>query len=107
MSKRDNTRAEAQKAREFVLARLAEARAAMACALEEVDSALVHFLAPDDDKTGDQREEAIHTADELLGDAAQLLQAAQTALPGIDPGEGAPEYADEEDGDDEGADEED
>lgn len=91
-------------AREYLLARLAICRGALASACTSVDEALHHFVYPAGDAKGKERAELLEAADEAIGEAARALQLAQASLEDIDPREGEP---DEEDDDEEDEDEDD
>lgn len=93
-------------AREYLLARLAICRGALALACNSVDEVLHHFVYPAADIKGKERAELMETADEAIGEAARALQLAQATMEDIDPREGEPDEEDE-DADDDEEDEED
>ena len=94
------TKAEEKTAtRDFVMARLAACRGAVALAAENLDMALALFLSPDSDPKGKERAEALEAVDEGLGEAAWAVQSAQELLADIDPEEGEPEQPEDEDED--------
>jgi hypothetical protein len=101
MGKRDDERSAA---REFLLARLAICRGALAAAAVSLDDALALFLDVEQDVKGKQRSELLETVDAAIGEAARAIQLAMPAMADIDPAEAEP---DEEDGDDEDDDDED
>lgn len=97
-------------ARDYVMARLAACRGALAMATAALDAALGHFLVPEEDPKGKHRAEALEAVDELIGDGARAVQAAQEVWPDVDPREAeedddASEPEDEDEDDDETEDE--
>ena len=63
--------------RDFVMARLAAARASAQSAISAIDDALVLFVDPDDDEGGGEREEMIGEALEAIGGATRALESAE------------------------------
>ncbi len=88
-------------ARDFLLARLAACRGALALASSSLDEALVLFVEPSEDPKGADRSELLEAVDAAIGDAARAVQAAMPAMEDIDPKEGEPEVDDDEEEDDE------
>lgn len=80
----------ATESRDYVMARLAAARAALQEGLNSVDEALSLFLTPDHDKNGSKREESIDCALEWSGAASRAIEAALTEYDSIDPTETEP-----------------
>ena len=76
--------------RDFVMARLAAARAALQLALDGVDEALAMFLDPDEDRAGKERADLISGALECAGTGSRALECADEAMADIDPTEGEP-----------------
>ena len=107
--KRDTDQGPAERtaARDFVMARLAAARVYATEAIDNIDAALAAFIAPDEDRKGEQRAEALEGADEFLGLAAGTVQAAQEMWPEVDPREGEAPHGDDEDEDEDDSEEED
>lgn len=66
--------------RDYVMARLAAARAASQSAINAIDEALNLFVNPDEDDDGGERTEMIDEALEAAGAAARALEAAETAM---------------------------
>lgn len=95
MSKRE----EQQAARDFVMARLAACRGAVAIAGDALDQTLALFIEPDEDKKGKARGELLETIDDALGEGARAVQAAQELFDEIDTREGEPDIP-EGDGED-------
>ena len=87
-------------ARNYVMARLAACRVALSGATEAVDETISLFVEPEDDPEGKVRAEFLEGIDELVGDAARAVQAAQELMDSIDPAEGEEELP-EGDGHDE------
>jgi hypothetical protein len=77
-------------ARDYVMARLAAARAALQEGLTAVDEALSLFLTPDLDATGSKRDEMVETALEWSGVAARALECASEDYDHADPSETEP-----------------
>lgn len=86
-------------ARDFVLARLAVTRVSLQAAIEAVDECTAHFVMPEDDTDGDEREQLLDTAAEAIGEATRALEAAQEGMEydELDPEEGE----EDDDGEDE------
>lgn len=84
--------------RDFVMARLAAARANAQAVVELCDEAIDLFIDPEDDKKARDRAEAIENALDAAGATARALECAEAELPQIDPLECEPwdEDADEE-----------
>lgn len=95
--------------RDFVMARLAAARAAAQQAVNAIDESLHFFINPDDDKKGKKRKEMVDEALEAMGVATRSLEMAEITIDEIDPLEEEPweEGDDEEDGDEDEDEEED
>lgn len=92
--------------RDFVMARLAAARAAAQQAVNAIDESLHFFINPDDDKKGKKRKEMIDEALEAMGVATRSLEMAEVTVDEIDPLEEEPwEEGDEDEEDDEEDDE--
>lgn len=88
-------------ARDYVLARLAICRGALASASMAIDEAVLMFLEPSDDKRGEGRSGLLEGIDSAIGDAARAIQAAMPAMEDIDPKEGETDPEDDEEEDDE------
>lgn len=86
--------------RDYVMARLAAARAASQQAVTAIDESLHFFVIPEDDKSGKKRREMIDEALEAMGVATRSLEAAEEILPEVDMTEGEPWDDDEDDEDD-------
>lgn len=90
--------------RDYVMARLAAARAQASSALADLDDAIGHFVDPEDDcRDGDLRSAAMEAALESLGCASRCIEAAQEVWDDddlVDPGEGE-DYGDDDDEDEE------
>jgi len=88
-------------ARDFVMARLAACRAALAIAMDQLDESIIHFIATDDDSKGSKRSKLLEGIDESIGEAARGVQLAQSMWEDVDPKEEEPELEeDDEDGED-------
>ncbi len=92
----DEKAEEASAAREFLLARLAVARGNISAAASELDEALSHFGAPDQDTSGKLRAKLLESCDAALAEAARGVQMAMGALQDIDPTEEEPDDEDED-----------
>jgi hypothetical protein len=92
-------------ARDFVMARLAACRGALAMATGALDEALIHFVDPSDDLKGKERAALLEAIDVQVGEAARAVQLAQEGWDGVDPKEAEPEPDEDEDEDDEEDDE--
>jgi hypothetical protein len=84
-------------ARDFVMARLAAFRGALAQATGALDDALAHFADPSDDLKGKERGVLLEAVDAQLGEAARAVQLAQAEWENVDPREEEPDEEDEED----------
>ncbi len=95
--------------RDFVMARLAAARAAARSAIDAIDDAITLFLEPEDDEDASDRKELVEAALEHVGAATRALESAEEMLPQVDPVECEPwdDEGDEESDDDDAEDEED
>jgi hypothetical protein len=62
--------------RDYVMARIAAARASAQAAIELCDVAIANFVEPDDDKDGTERGESIDAGLEALGSATRSLEEA-------------------------------
>src|SRR3990172_8803176 len=93
-------------AREFLLARLAACRGALASAASSLDDALILFVDTEGDPKGKERSKLLEAVDVAIGEAARAIQLAMPAMSDIDPAEGEPDPDDEEE-DDEDEDEDD
>ncbi len=98
MGKKEDERSAA---REFLLARLAICRGALAAATSSLDDVLVLFLHTDGDPKGKNRSKLLEATDAAIGDAAAAVQKAMEAMRDIDPEEEEPEADDEETDEDE------
>ncbi len=89
--------------RDFVMARMAAARAAAQSAITAIDDALNLFVNPDQDRKGKERTEMVGEALEALGCACRALEMGEAALDQVDMEEPEPwdEDDDEDDEDDE------
>jgi predicted NBD/HSP70 family sugar kinase len=107
MGKRDES--ERTAAREFLLARLAACRGALASASSSLDDALILFVETGEDPKGKERSKLLEAVDLAIGEAARAIQLAMPAMGDVDPGEGEPELDldDEDDDSDEDEDEDD
>lgn len=94
--------------RDFVMARLAAARASAQAAIDAIDECIAIFVNPDDDKAGKERAELVDAALESVGAASRALESAESTFDQADMKECEPweENEDDED-DDDGDDEED
>lgn len=88
-------------ARDYVMARLAACRGALASAQVQLDDALWMFIAPDEDAKGAGRRDLLESIDAAIGEAARAVQLAQPVLEDIDPKEGEPEPDEDDEDDDE------
>lgn len=95
---------EATAAREFVLARLAVARAYASALGAGVDTCVVLFVDGGEDPTGAERVQTLDHLVELSGLFARAIEAAQDLIDDVDFTEGEPDFP-EGDGFDEGEDE--
>ena len=93
--------------RDFVMARLAAARAAAQATIEAIDDALNFFIDPDEDKKGKERKELVGSALESVGCATRALESAEETIDQVDMAEVEPWEDDEEDEDDEDDEEDD
>lgn len=94
--------------RDYVMARLAAARASAQAALESIDEMLGLFVEPEEDPKGKQRDQIFEAASDALGAASRSLEAAQLVWDesdDIDPAEGE-DYDDAEGDEDDEEDEE-
>lgn len=66
--------------RDFVMARLAAARASAQAVLDAIDETLVLFVTPDEDERGKQRKEFLEAALEASGEVSRALEAAQEGI---------------------------
>lgn len=66
--------------RDYVMARLAAARAGAQSVLDAVDETLVLFVNPDEDERGKQRKELLEAALEASGEVSRALEAAQEGI---------------------------
>jgi hypothetical protein len=62
--------------RDYVMARIAAARASAQTAIELCDVAIANFVEPDEDKDGTERGESIDAGLEALGSATRSLEEA-------------------------------
>jgi hypothetical protein len=90
---------EASRARDFVMARLAAARASAQASINMIDDAMHLFVNPVDDKKGDDRKEMLDAALEEMGSASRALEAAEERYEEIDPTEEEPWEEDGEEDD--------
>jgi len=86
-------------ARDFVMARLGAALAAMDVARESVNAALLTFIDPEDDPRGKDRQELVDTALEAAGTATRCLESAAENFRDADMKAGEP-WDEVDDGDD-------
>ena len=82
--------------RDFILARLAAARGILAAASESLDSCIVQFIFPDDDKSGKERNEALEALADAAGDLSRSIELAQAGMEAISKEELAEEEPDPE-----------
>lgn len=87
-------------ARDFVMARLAAARAHIGGASDALDELLQLMVDPDEDRKGKRRAELLEAVDAVLGEAATSMQIAQAGWSDCDPAEGEPEPDDDDEEDD-------
>ena len=66
--------------RDFIMARLAAARAHASNAAESIDSCISLFLFPDEDKDGSARTEALDIISEAAGEISRSVEMAQSIL---------------------------
>jgi hypothetical protein len=92
-------------ARDFVMARLAACRGALAMATGALDTALIYFVDPSDDLKGKERAALLEAIDIQVGEAARAVQLAQEGWDGVDPKESEPEPEEGDEDDDEEGDE--
>jgi hypothetical protein len=97
--------------RDFVMARLAAARAASQSAITAIDEMLNLFVNPDQDRSAKEREECLDEALEAMGCATRALESAEMVYGELDDedleaGEPWEESDDEEDDDEEDEDDE-
>ena len=86
--------------RDYVMARLAAARGALAAAEEVLDGCILFFIAPDEDKNGAERKESLEELLDIAGDISRSIELAQEgmeALSKADLKEGEPEHPEESD----------
>ena len=113
MAKRRTVRVEIETSpRDFVMARLAAARASAEAAIQAIDDAVTLFVNPQDDKKGKERAELVESALEALGCATRAAESAEEVLGQVDPLEIEPwdddgDDDDEDEGDGEDEDDED
>lgn len=81
--------------RDFVLARVAIARAFIRAADDALDEFAGLCASPEDDKKGESRAETLEEALNQLGSATRSLECAEGALPAVDMSEIEP-WEDEE-----------
>ncbi|HEY4266778.1 MAG TPA: hypothetical protein VGM94_01170 [Galbitalea sp.] len=87
--------------RDFVMARLAAARASAQAAIDAIDECIAIFVNPDDDKAGKERAELVDAALESVGAASRALESAESTFDQADMKECEPwEDDDDENGDD-------
>lgn len=86
-------------ARDFVMARLAAARATATNAITALDEALALFVDPQEDASGRKRKEAIGDALEEIGAATRALESAEESFEDADVEAGEPWEEDEDDDD--------
>lgn len=73
--------------RDFIMARLAATRGALAAAEESLDQCILFFLAPDADKKGEDRYEALEAVLDASGDMSRSIELAQAAMETMGPEE--------------------
>lgn len=86
--------------RDYVMARLAAARASATALIESVDECLNLFVDPDEDDKGKERKELVDAALESAGCTTRALESAEEMLPHVDMKEVEPwdrDFAIEED----------
>lgn len=83
-------------ARDFVMARLAAARAAAQAAIEDIDASLNLFIDVEEDKKAKEREELLGSALESIGCATRALESAEEMMGEVDPEECEPWDGDED-----------
>lgn len=83
-------------ARDFVMARLAAARAAAQAAIEDIDASLNLFIDVEEDKKAKEREELLGSALESIGCATRALESAEEMMGEVDPEECEPWDGDDE-----------
>jgi hypothetical protein len=93
--------------RDYFMARMAACRTSLQAALDLADEILGFTVDPSDDKSGDQRDEALDAAEEAISAAALSLQEATRVWADddseVDPTEGE-EYPEPDDDDDDDVD---
>ena len=70
--------------RDFVMARIAAARALMRAADEALDGFITLCLDPDEDDTGEDRASLLEDALNQIGSATRALESAEQAMPQMD-----------------------
>jgi predicted ATP-grasp superfamily ATP-dependent carboligase len=93
--------------RDFVMARLAAARASAQASIDAIDECISVFVNPEDDKKAKERTELVDAALESMGCATRALESAEEFFDQIDPTEGEPWDEEEPEDDDEEEDDED
>jgi hypothetical protein len=94
---RSNDAEEATAARDFTMARILAARAALKAALDGVDELALLFVQPAEDKSGKKRTSLLEEANAACGDAAASIQLAMTSYDDVNPAEEEPEPGDDDD----------
>lgn len=88
------------KQRDYIMARLAAARGAITAAEEVLDGCILIFMAPDEDKSGSERREALDELLDYAGDISRSVELAQEGMEDISKAElkeGEPEHPEEND----------
>ncbi len=86
--------------RDYIMARLAAARGALTATQEVLDGCILLFIAPDEDKSGADRKEALEELLDMAGDISRSIEMAQEGMEGISKAElreGEPEHPEESD----------
>lgn len=87
-------------ARDYVMARLAAARASATSLIDSIDECLNLFIDPDEDEKGKERKELVDAALESAGCASRALESAEEMIRSVDMKEVEPwdqDFAIEED----------
>lgn len=73
--------------RDFIMARLGAARALASAAGEALDSCIILFISPEDDKKGTERNDCLEIVSDIAGDLSRSIEMAQACMAEIDPAE--------------------
>lgn len=66
--------------RDYILARLTEARSNAQATIDGIDACVDLFMDPDEDSEGDQRREAMDIILDTSGDTSRLIEQAQAGM---------------------------